>query len=155
MDGTKVSKDSFTKDHFITRAWRKEKVHELAEVQPIISVQPFTVYNQKHQTKSVALNWPHSFLRSATSDTRDKSRSKLLNQRQADSKWRACRQRVLPCCCWKGRSPPTPDTICGRRDKKTPPEMEENQPQQGAWQDSYYHEPELSWGINFKWESLC
>ena len=30
MDGTKVSKDSFTKDHFITKAWRKEQGYELA-----------------------------------------------------------------------------------------------------------------------------
>ena len=64
---------------------------------------------------------------------RDQSRSMLLNQRQADSKWRARRQRAFPCCCWKGRSPLIPDTICGRRDEKMPPEIEESQSQQGAW----------------------
>ena len=120
MDETKVGKGFFTKDHFITRAC-DELGHELAEVLPIISLQPFTVYNQQHLTESVALNWPHSFLHSAASDTQRPEQSKLLNQRQADSKWRACRPRTLPHCCWEVRNPPTPDTIWGKRDKKMSP----------------------------------
>ena len=119
MDETKVGKGFFTKDHFITRAC-DELGHELAEVQIIISLQPFTVYNQQHLTESVALNWPHSFLHSAASDTQSPEQSKLLNQRQADSKWRACRPRTLP-PCWGVRNPPTPDTISGGRDKKMSP----------------------------------
>ena len=53
MAGTKICKGFCTKDHFITRAWN-ELGHELAEVQPIISLQPFTVYNQQHLTESMA-----------------------------------------------------------------------------------------------------
>ena len=113
-DGTKVGKGFFTKNHFFTRTCG-ELGHELAEVQTIISLQPFTNYNQQHLTENVALNWPHSFLHSAASDTQRPEQSKLLNQRQADSKWRACRPRALPCCCWKGRSPPTPDTLWEER----------------------------------------
>ena len=90
MDETKVGKGFFTKDHFIIRAC-DELGHELAEVQPIISLQPFTVYNQQHLTERVAPNWPHSFLHSAASDTQRPEQSKLLNQRQVASKWRACR----------------------------------------------------------------
>ena len=122
---------------------------------------PKTTSSQEHEGKSKVMSWlrssPSSLFSPLQSITRnikqrvwywiglihssivqhqiprDKSRSKLRNQRQADSKWRACRQRVLPYCCWKGRSPPTPGTTCGRRDKKMPPEIEENQSQQGAW----------------------
>ena len=68
MDETKVGKGFFTKDHFITRAC-DELGHELADVHIIISLQPFTVYNQQHLTESMALSWPHSFLHSAASDT--------------------------------------------------------------------------------------
>ena len=122
---------------------------------------PKTTSSQEHEGKSKVMSWlmssPSSLFSPLQSITRnikqrvwywigliqssivqhqiprDKSRSKLRNQRQADSKWRAFRQRVLPYCCWKGRSPQTPGTTCGRRDKKTPPEIEENQSQQGAW----------------------
>ena len=118
---------------------------------------PKTTSSQEHEGKSKVMSWlrsrPSSLFSPLQSITRnieqsvalihssivqhqiprDKSRSKLKNQRQADSKWRACRQRVLPYCCCKGRSPPTPGTTCGRRDEKMPPEREENQSQQGAW----------------------
>ena len=53
MDETNVGKGFFTKDHFITRAC-DELGREQAEVQPIISLQPFTVYNQQHLTESMA-----------------------------------------------------------------------------------------------------
>ena len=66
MDETKVGKGFFTKDHFITRAC-DELGHEQAEVQPIISLQPFTVYNQQHLTESMAETWAIKATKSKTS----------------------------------------------------------------------------------------
>ena len=143
MDETKVGKGVFTKDHFITRAC-DELGHEL--VMSWLRSNPSSLFNPlQYMTGNIKQRVWHwiGLIHSSIVQhqiPRDQSRSKLLNQRQAYSKWWASRPRALPCCCWKGRSPPTPDTICGRRDKKMPPEIEETSLSRSwnwIWQDNY------------------
>ena len=91
---------------------------------------PKTTSSQEHEGKSKVMSWlrshPSSLFSPLQSITRnieqsvalihssivqhqiprDKSRSKLRNQRQADSKWRACRQRVFLAAVGKKPSHP-------------------------------------------------
>ena len=88
---------------------------------------------------------------------RDQNKSKLLNQRQADSKWEHAGQG--PVLTATREEAPYPGQHPWEETEKVPPHEEESQSQQGPgtenWQDNDYSEPDLSWGMDFKWGTLC